>query len=77
MDDFYSNPSISRFTVTVEDPFGSKYTSVGKGTNSSMKRIEITQASIKIKEVTRDGRILLKIISDKYSELIVEKIGLK
>lgn len=62
LDDSYANPFTSSFKVIIDDPLSSKNTKEGKGLkeeivyNTTKKRTEVSQASIRIKEVTRDGR---------------------
>lgn len=78
IDDFYSSPFAGTFKIIVDDPLISKFTKEGKGLKDDIiaegtgrQRLNIFKAAIKIKEATRDGRLILKVISDKYPEEIM------
>lgn len=83
LDDMYASPYLGTFKIIVDDPLSSKYTKSGKGLKdeiisndtNSKQRVNIIKASIRIKEATRDGRLLLKVIAERYADEIVKSIG--
>jgi hypothetical protein len=66
--------------ITIEDPLTSKKTKYGQGlkeefsSDIDINKIEIYRAAIRLRRVTTDGRLVLRVIAAKHPEEIIKLI---
>jgi hypothetical protein len=67
--------------LTIEDPLTSKKTKGGQGlreeeiSSEVEGKFEVIRAIIRIKKVTANGRLVLRVLSDKHPEEIIKLIN--
>lgn len=63
LDDRYSEPKQYQFELTVV---------MGSSASKIIKGLDVSRATVKIAKITRDVKLKLKFIAQKYSENLVE-----